>query len=80
MSDFADETSIVWLGHRIMNQNEKATATLMERDKAGDLRSLSSFLIYAHFDPRPFPNLMALLESQGVEPREPRDIPYQCNL
>jgi hypothetical protein len=35
---------------------------------------------YAYFDPRPFPNLMALLESQDVEPREPREIPYRCKL
>ncbi len=80
MSDFADETSIVWLGHRIMNQNEKAMETLMELDRSKDLRSLSSFLLYAYFDAKQFPNLMALLKSQGVEPREPRDIPYQCKL
>jgi TolB-like protein len=80
MSGFADETSVIWLGHRIMNQNEKAMETLMELDRSKDLRSLSGFLLYAHFDPRPFPNLMAMLEAQGVEPREPRDIPYQCKL
>jgi hypothetical protein len=79
-TDFADETSVIWIGHRIMNQNEKAMETLMELDRSKDLRALSSFLIYAYFDARQFPNLMALLKSQGVEPREPRDIPYQCKL
>jgi len=79
-AEHADDTSIVWIGHRIMNQDEQAIATLMELDKNDDLRSLRNFLSYAYLDARPFPNLMALLKSQGVEPREPRDIPYQCKL
>ncbi len=80
IADYPDETSIIWISHRIMNQREKAIETLMEFDESKDLRSLSSFLFYAYFDARSFPNLMAMLESQGVEPREPRDIPYQCKL
>jgi TolB-like protein len=78
VADYPDDTSIVWIGHRIMNQDEKAVATLMELDQNDDLRSLRNFLSYAYFDASPFPNLMALLESQGVEPREPRVIPYRC--
>jgi TolB-like protein len=79
-AEYTDDKSIVWIGHRLMSQDEEAIATLMELDKSEDLRSLRNFLSYAYFDARPFPNLMALLESQGVEPREPRDIPYQCKL
>ena len=77
---FADDISIMWIAHNIMNQDDEALATLMKLDESKNLRSLSSFLAYAYFDARPFPNLMALLESQGVEPREPRAIPYQCEL
>ena len=79
-AEHADVISIIWISHRIMNQSEKAIETLMEFDKSEDLRTLHNFLSYAYFDARPFPNLMALLKSQGVEPREPRDIPYQCKL
>ena len=80
LADHGDETSIVWISHRIMNQDEKAIETLLTFDESDDLRSLRNFLSYAYFDARPFPNLMAMLESYGVEPREPRDIPYQCKL
>ena len=78
--DFGDDVSISWIGHNIMNQDDMVIETLMKLDESKDLRSLSSFLAYAYFDARPFPNLMALLESQGIQPREPREIPYQCNL
>jgi len=53
---------------------------LIELDEREDLASLRDYLAYAYFDARPFPNLMAMLESQGVEPREPREIPYRCRL
>lgn len=79
-ADYADDTSNRWISYRIMNQDEKAIATLMELDQSEDIRSLSNFLSYAYFDARPFPNLMALLASQGIEPREPRVIPYRCKL
>ena len=80
LTDHGDDTSIIWIAHSIMNQDDKALETLMALDESEDIRSLRNFLTYAYFDARPFPNLMALLESQGVEPREPRDIPYQCKL
>jgi hypothetical protein len=52
-------------------------AALMELDQRNDLRSLRNFLFYAYLDVRPFPDLMALLESQGVQPGERREIPYR---
>jgi hypothetical protein len=36
------------------------------------------FLSYAFFDARPSPNLMALLNAQGITPRQRLDIPYRC--
>jgi hypothetical protein len=80
LADAIDNTSIIWISHRIMSQDDAALETLMELDEQGDVESLSDFLVYAYFDPRPFPNLMAQLETQGVEPREPREIPYRCKL
>ena len=69
-----------WIAHNIMNRREQAIETLTDLDKTEDLGSLSDFLTYAYFDARPFPNLMALLKSQGVVPRQPREIPYRCKL
>jgi len=51
---------------------------LIRLDNPDDLAPLGNFLTYAHFDPRLYPNLMALLEAQGVTPRKPLEIPYRC--
>jgi hypothetical protein len=53
---------------------------LLGLDNADDLGSLADFLSYAQFDARYFPNLMAFLESQGVTPREPLQVPYRCEI
>lgn len=51
----------------------------MVLDDEQDMQALSQYLNYAFFDPRPFPNLMALLQVQGVERGKPVTIPYRCN-
>ena len=63
-----------------MNQPEHAYDFLAEFDDADDLGSLVDFLSYAHFDAKHFPNLMGFLETQGVEPREPIQVPYRCKI
>ena len=52
----------------------------MELDDADDLNPLIDFMSYAQFDARYFPNLMALLDSQGITPREPLTVPYRCKI
>ena len=79
MERFGDDYSIMWLSHKIMGDDAAAIETLSKLDNANDLTGLADFLTYGPFDPRPFPNLMALLESQGIEPREPIDVAYRCN-
>lgn len=79
-SDFPDDFSIIWISNRIMSQDDLAFETLIKIDESGDVSSMRDYLAYAYFDPRPFPNLMALLESQDVELREPREMPYRCKL
>jgi TolB-like protein len=76
----SDDYSTMWLSHMIMNQPDRAYEFLMELDDADDLDSLADFLAYAQFDARRFPNLMSLLDSQGVTPREPLPVPYSCTL
>ena len=78
IEQFADEVSIIWLSHLIMGNDEEALEGLMELDSNQDMASLTSFLTYGTFDPRPYPNLMAVLESQGMDRGEVIKIPYQC--
>ena len=63
-----------------MSKADAAIETLLGLDTAGDVVAMGDFVPYAYFDARPFPNLMAALEEQGVEPREPREMPYRCIL
>jgi hypothetical protein len=61
-----------------MGNDEKAVEKLMELDSNQDMASMTSFLTYGSFDPRPYPNLMAVLESQGIDRAETVELPYQC--
>ena len=76
---FAGDFSVMWLSHKIMGDEKAAIATLAPLDNADDPTGIADFLTYGIFDPRPYPNLMAFLESQGIEPREPIDVAYRCN-
>jgi len=73
-------TSTEWISHSIMGQQEKAFETLIDFDDPDDFSQLSNFLNYAYFDARLYPNLLALLEAHGIDPREPREIPYRCKI
>ena len=61
-----------------MDNEEEAIATLAEYDAKNDMITMVAFLSYGTFDSRPYPNLMAVLESQGIERGEPVKTPYQC--
>jgi len=76
--DYGDDVSTMWISNSIMGNDHDAYEVLRPLDDEEDLGRLGDFLIYAYFDAKPFPNLMTLLESQGIEPREPREIPYSC--
>ncbi len=75
---FADDASILWLSHLIMGNEEEAVEALMAYDDEQDMMTMASFLGYGTFDRRPYPNLMAVLESQGIEWGGPVETPYQC--
>lgn len=64
----------------LMRRNVIRAQVLMELDAEGDIGSLADYLSYAFFDARQFPNLMNMLEAQGIEPRAPKKIPYQCGV
>ena len=80
LANHPDDLSILWISHNIMGRQEAAFETLMPLDNGEGLDTLSDYLNYAYFDARQFPNLMEHLESQGVDPREPLEIPYRCKF
>jgi len=75
---YADDVSIMWISNRIIGREEEARQIMMTLDEDGDLETLSDYLSYAYFDAHAYPNLMAMLRSQGIEPRAPKEIPYRC--
>jgi TolB-like protein len=80
MRQFADNHSEMWISHLIMGDREAAVESLRDLDDPDDLAGLADFLGYGTFDPRPYPNLMAMLASQAIEPGEVDTVPYQCHL
>jgi hypothetical protein len=74
----AGNPSIEWLAHRILGNKEDAFAVLAKYDEKNDMRTMQSFLSYRIFDAGLYPNLMAVLEPQGIDPGEVIDLPYQC--
>jgi len=78
IEQFADDASIMWLSHLIMGNEEEAVEALMAFDADRDMITMTSFLGYGTFDREPYPNLMAVLESQGIGWGEPVETPYQC--
>ena len=73
-----DDPSIAWLSHLILGNDEEAVDVLREYDARGDMTTMTSFLTYGTFDATPYPNLMALLRSEGIERGELVKLPYQC--
>ena len=73
-----DDLVVIWLGHLIMGNEQEMNDLLMPFDEDNDMQRMTDFLTYASFDPAPFPNLTALLASQGVGQREVILPPYQC--
>jgi hypothetical protein len=70
--------SIEWLSQIILGNDENAVDVLMEYDAAGDMTTMTSFLGYGIFDASLHPNLLALLQSEGIERGEVIELPYQC--
>jgi hypothetical protein len=70
----------LWISHHILGQKEQASSVIHPYDVANHMYALSSYLVYPYFDPRPHPNLMALLESQGIKRPPPLEIPFRCHI
>ena len=69
---------MMWIGNQVLGRDEAAYAVLKPLDEQNDLAPLVDFVSYHYFDPRPYPNLMNYIRTQGVEPRQPLDMAYRC--
>jgi TolB-like protein len=75
---YAYRLSTVWLSYMFMDRKEEAAAALMPLDNGEILHPLASYLVYGPFDPTPFPNLMSMLEDQGITSLKVVEIPFRC--
>ena len=76
--EHGDDLSMAWISHKIMGLDDEAHEIMAELDKSRELEALQDFVSYHYFDPSPYPNLVELIKAQGVEPREPIEMPYRC--
>ena len=76
--EYSDDLSMAWISHKIMGLDDEAHAVLAPLDEKMELQSLFDFVAYHYFDASKYPNLVELIRSQGVEPREPLEMPYRC--
>ena len=67
-----------WHVLMIMSRPDEATEVLMPFERSGNVQALSGFLNYRHFDARPFPSLMRVLEREGVQRPPPMALPFAC--
>ena len=72
LPDFSTLRTAAWLDRTAIVLCDAVT------DEGDGLFALSGFLHYTHFDPRPFPNLVARLEAQGIQRPAPTTIPFAC--
>jgi TolB-like protein len=80
VEEYHEGEANLWISHHTLGQREQASAVLVPYDQANQLYALSSYLVYPYFDPRPFPNLMEVLERQGFNRPAAIDIPFRCNI
>ena len=74
----AADISLLWITHNMLGNTREEVEVLRPLEQSGIPYQLASFLTYTKFDPRPFPELMAILQREGIN-RPPPDIPpFRC--
>ena len=68
----------LWQALTTLGRNQEAEDIIRVYDSPDTVQQLFSFYTYPHFDPRPFPFLMEVLEREGAAPRPLIPIPYAC--
>lgn len=62
----------------LLGRTGEANDLLQPLERAGNTYALAGFLIYPHFDPAPFPSLMAVLEREKVQRPPAVPLPFAC--
>ena len=77
--DQNDSRDVSWGWHisKLLGKEQQATDALQPYATSGVPHMLSSYLIYNSFDPRPFPEIMAVLDREGVTRPPVVEIPIQ---
>jgi TolB-like protein len=75
---YGDDT--LWIPYHLTGQLDKVEAVMRPIHDTGQLFALSEFLNYPYFDPNPYPELMKVLEREGIERPDPVEIPFACQL
>jgi TolB-like protein len=75
---FSDDT--LWIPYHVTGQLDKVEAVMRPIHDSGQLFALSEFLNYPYFDPNPYPDLMKVLEREGIDRPDPVEIPFACQL
>jgi TolB-like protein len=70
--------NIEWLALKTLGRDAEAEAVLRPLDQPAMLYALAQTLTYPHFDPRPFPNLSAVLQEQGMLRENPQALVFAC--
>jgi len=73
-----DNLGLHWIALKILGDEDRATATFATVIETEDPDSYNGFLAYAHFDPKPFPEIMEAFAGQGLEDRAVIELPYRC--
>ena len=77
-AEYSDDLSMAWISRKIMGLDDMAHEVLAPLDENRDFDKLSDFVSYHYFDASKYPNLVEQIRSQGVEPRQPLEMPYRC--
>ena len=67
-----------WLGLKMLGRDDEAARVLQPIAKSSSPYQLASTLNYAIFDPRPYPELMDILDREGVLRPPPKELPFKC--
>ena len=62
----------------LLGRTGEANDLLQPLERAGNTYALAGFLVYPHFDPAPFPSLMAVLEREKVQRPPTVPLPFAC--
>ena len=72
------DVSVRWHLLMLLGEHAAAIELLMQLERDGRIYALSTFLVYPHFDPSPFPSLLRILEREQVQRPPPVALPFAC--